>query len=342
MLRGMRSLLVAALGVIGALGGCGGRYPAAKPAPHRAPADGDGPRGDAAAALPYAIIDGHTGGAVSEAAFWTSLEAARVVCVGEEHPNPHHHWAQLAIVEHLSGHRTKGFGLGLEMVQRPFQAVLDDFAAGRIDAAALQSRVGWDDRWGYDWSLYEPAITTAVGHGGALIALNAAEELTKKAVHQGLEALTVEERAGIARELVLDDAGHRAWFDAVMNDLGGSDAHATNPHAAPPAETTEPTDDAPAMPSADRVYLVQVIWDETMAESASRWVDVAADRAMVVLAGNGHCHDSAIVHRVERRGVSPALSVRPIIDDGEGNVAEAIAEKRNDYLFVMTMPTAAE
>ncbi|MCB9575386.1 MAG: ChaN family lipoprotein, partial [Kofleriaceae bacterium] len=95
---------------------------------------------------------------------------------------------------------------------------------------------------------------------------------------------------------------------------------------------------APPMPSADAVYTVQVLWDETMASTAAAWVSAADDRAMVILAGNGHCHDSAIVRRVSRRGVTPVVSVRPIIDDGEGNVAEAIGEAMNDYLFVMTMP----
>lgn len=74
-----------------------------------------------------------------------------------------------------------------------------------------------------------------------------------------------------------------------------------------------------------------------MAEGAATWV-AGGDRAMVVLAGNGHCHDTAIVGRVTRRGVTPALSVRPLIDDGQGNVAKAIQEGRNDYLFVMSMP----
>jgi uncharacterized iron-regulated protein len=129
--------------------------------------------------------------------------------------------------------------------------------------------------------------------------------------------------------------------------MGGAEAHSTeNPHAAPPPpEPDQPEESrgelAPPPPSADRVYTVQVIWDETMAEGAATWV-ADDDRAMVLLAGNGHCHDSAIVRRVQRRGVTPAISVRPIIDDGEGNVAEAIQEKQNDYLFVMSMPTQSE
>ena len=48
------------------------------------------------------------------------------------------------------------------MFQRPFQGVLDDFAAKRIDDAALRSRTGWEDRWGYDYGFYGPTIDAAV------------------------------------------------------------------------------------------------------------------------------------------------------------------------------------
>ena len=52
----------------------------------------------------------------------------------------------------------------------------------------------------------------------------------------------------------------------------------------------------------------------------------------VVRAGGG------IVGRLRRRGVTEVVSVRPIIDDGQGGVAAALTEGNVDYLFVMTMP----
>ena len=73
-----------------------------------------------------------------------------------------------------------------------------------------------------------------------------------------------------------------------------------------------------------------------MASGAHAWLQQRT--SIVILAGNGHCHDSAIVGRLRRRGVTEVVSVRPIIDDGEGNVAEALAEGSTDYLFVMTVP----
>ena len=94
----------------------------------------------------------------------------------------------------------------------------------------------------------------------------------------------------------------------------------------------------PEMPSADRVYTVQVIWDETMADTSTRWLAANPGGHVIVLAGNGHCHDSAIVGRMKRRGIADAISLRPVIDDGEGSVGEALARPINDFVVVLQMP----
>jgi uncharacterized iron-regulated protein len=327
-------LRLAALAVA-LLAACGGRYPDST-TPAKVPDAQPLPKGGiAAAALPYAIVDARTGRAVDEATFWSSVGAATAVCIGEEHPNPHHHWAQLHIVQKLAPAGGAGFALGLEMIQRPFQGVVDDYVAKRIDVAAFQSRVGWEDRWGYDFALYGPTIDAAIAAGGTVLALNASRELTKKVVRQGLEALTAEERAQVP-ELILDDTTHRAWFDGIMGDMGGH-GHGNNAKDGDPAPANPHAGGGPDMPSAERVYTVQVMWDETMAETSAKWVMQHPGGRVAILAGNGHCHDSAIVNRIKRRGIPSVISVSPVIDV-EGNVAEALAKPMNDFLFVMQLP----
>lgn len=335
----MRSRLVL-MTVLGAA--CGGTYGGQPMAHPTAKAK----RGIEDAGLPYSVLDARTGHQVDTAAFWDKLASERVVCVGEEHKNPHHHWVELETVKRLST-KWPHFALGMEMFQRPFQGVLDDYAAARIDEAALLSRSGWEDRWGYDYSFYGPTIAVAVHAHAALVALNASKELTKKVVHQGLESLTVEERAQLPAEIKLDDKQHRAWFDDLMSGFGDGDPH--NPHggAAPAPEkhtgsaTPSPEDPhagMPEMPSADRVYSVQVIWDETMADSAAKWLAANKDGRIVIMAGSGHCHDSAIVNRIKRRGVKDVVSVRSVVDDGQGGVAEELAKPMTDFLVVLQMP----
>jgi hypothetical protein len=95
------------------------------------------------------------------------------------------------------------------------------------------------------------------------------------------------------------------------------------------------------MPSAERIYTVQVIWDETMADTSATWLAANPGGHLILLAGNGHCHDSAIIHRMKRRGVADAVSVRGVIDDGDGSVGAVLARPINDYVLVLQMPAGA-
>ena len=333
-----------ALAVV-AVAACGGKYAGTTTSPSSRAA----PVGLEAAALPYQVL-ARNGTQVDEAAFWTGISRARAVCIGEEHPNPHHHWVQLHVVREIAKRRGNAkLAVGFEMIQRPFQGPLDDYAAKRIDADALRSRTGWAERWGYDFGFYGPTMDAAIAGGGALLALNAPKELVKKIVRHGLESLTADEKAQVP-ELKLDDAAHRAWFDALMEGMGGSGAHAKTESGgakqsgdAPPTTTPHgsPHDDAedtPAMPSAERIYTAQVLWDETMADGGATWLKANATGHLVILAGNGHCHDSAIIGRLKRRGITDAVSIRAVIDDGAGGLAEILAKPINDYLVVLKLP----
>lgn len=86
----------------------------------------------------------------------------------------------------------------------------------------------------------------------------------------------------------------------------------------------------------DTIYPVQVLWDETMADTASKWLNADSERRLVILAGHGHCHDSAIVRRMMRRGIEKVVSVKPVVETGAGEIAKRLAEPNNDYLFVMS------
>lgn len=319
------------------LAGCAGRY-GGKPSEKAKPPAG----GIEGAALPYQIVDARTGRQIETAQFYAQLEKARAVCIGEDHSNPHHHWAQLEIVKQLAAKKPAGerFALGLEMVQRPFQGVLDDYSAKRIDASALKTRVGWEDRWGYDYGFYGPTLDAAVAAGAQLLALNAARELTKKVSRKGIDTLTAEERAQLP-ELDLKDAKHRAWFDALMDSMGGTSAHSKKPDTEEEKPADEKQDasphDAPPMPSAEQIYTVQVIWDESMADGAAKWLAANPNGHVVILAGNGHCHDSAIVGRIKRRGVAQVVSVRPVLDT---DASEVLVQPMNDYAFVLAVPEA--
>lgn len=266
---------------------------------------------------PARILDLRNGGAeVDEVAMLADLRSAQAIYLGERHDEALDHAMQYRILRAL--HRDDGtLHVGMEMFQRPFQPVLDDWVAGRLDEEALRRRTEWDDRWGYDIRLYRPLLELVRSRSIPLWALNAPRELTRAVASHGVDGLSEEQRAQLP-ELVLDDARHQALFREAMREDGG------HPHADHP-ETLE------------RLYEAQVVWDETMAETVARALDAGASR-VVVLAGALHVRAGlGIPERVRRR--KPSTSYRVVLpisgDDDEAVERMVRTEPRPaDYLWV--------
>ncbi len=171
----------------------------------------------------------------------------------------------------------------------------------------------WQDRWGFDYALYRPLVLRARRSRVPMYALNAPRELTQKVARGGLASLD-EDEAKQVPELDLGDKQHRAWFDQVMK------AH-PSPHG--------PSDD---------IYVAQVMWDETMADTAARWLDKRMPaRQIMIVAGEGHCRDRAIPARLRRRTGAKVVGVLPIVVENEDDDPKAELEGF-DYGLVMTPP----
>jgi uncharacterized iron-regulated protein len=240
------------------------------------------------AAAPRPEIVAHPEGRVmSLEALADTLAATRIVYIGEEHDSVEAHEAQRAIVE-ASIARDPQIAIGLEMVQHPFQPALDAYIEGTIDEAELLRRVEWEDRWGFDFAMYRPIFELARAHRVPLVALNARAEITRTVGRQGRDALSPEQAAEVP-ELDLTDAAHRAMIEEALSG---------HPNLTP--ELLE------------RFYTAQVIWDETMADRAARFV-AEHDRRMIVLAGVMHVYAGlGIPERAARRGATPYAIVLPI------------------------------
>jgi uncharacterized iron-regulated protein len=246
--------------------------------------------------------------------FFDELAAADVVCVGEEHENPHDHYAELQVLAALLD-RTKMNGkqlaLGVEMVDRTRQPILERYRQGEIDEPALLAQSEWQERWGYDFSFYRPMFEHAKAHGLPLLGLNIPQEITSKVARKGLKSLSESEEKELPADIDLHDAEHRAWF-----------REATQHH--PP-----PTSDR------DNLYTAQVLWDETMAETGARWLKGhVPGRQLVILAGNGHCRLDAIPGRLTRRIPAKVVSVRPMIVEEDESPCDEL--DGYGYAFVMT------
>jgi uncharacterized iron-regulated protein len=294
------------------------------------------------AGLPFHILRATNGREIAPSEFFDELKSAQAICVGESHNDSHHHWAQLEILKVVAGEGN--FGTGMEMFQRPFQGVIDDFAEGKIGEETMLARTDWKRRWTYDWEFYAPMVRLTIEKGGAVLALNVSKELKDSWKSLGIEGLSPVDRAKMP-ELDLDDEQHRSWFRALMERMNEKHGSGGDPggHALidepvspePPTPATDTASEPPAGDFIDQIYPVQVLWDETMADTAAKWLLAKANRRLVILAGHGHCHESAIIRRMRRRGITSVVSVRPVVDTGNGEVADLLSAPIHSYLLVM-------
>ena len=90
--------------------------------------------------------------------------------------------------------------------------------------------------------------------------------------------------------------------------------------------------------SLERYYAAQVVWDETMAESAAHWLSEHAPvRRLLIVAGQAHCQHSAIPSRLERRGARNVAAIWL----GTSNPPPEV-EKQYDYALIIAGPAEAE
>jgi uncharacterized iron-regulated protein len=284
------------------------RAPVSAPAPAREPLPADIV---ARSALPLHVLAG--GERLSEPELWDRMATFQVVCLGERHDSPHHHYAQRRSIEELAKRAVaakRPLAIGLEMFQRPYQGPLSAFVSGSMSEEQFLQDSEYDQRWGFDFALYRPLLESASEYQLPALALNAPRELTRKIGRSGLRALDADEQKQLP-ELDLESAEHRAYFTKAMAE-----------HPMPAGG-----------PQLDDMYAVQVVWDETMAETSARWVaSSGAGAQLVVVAGSGHCHRTAIPGRISRRIHAPALSVVAVL---ESKLSELEERDRYDWLLVL-------
>jgi uncharacterized iron-regulated protein len=211
------------------------------------------------------------------------IAQSNVIYLGETHDSAKDHENQLKIIQELYK-RNKKIAIAMEMFQRPFQNVIDEYLAGKITEEELVKRTEYEQRWGFDWELYAPIIRFAKQNKIPVLATNTPAEITRKVSRQGLESLTPEERKLIPpfSEILTVPEEYRKMV------LAAFEAHQSAGHG--------------KSKNAERFFLAQVLWDETMAESIADFFKANRNYQIVVLAGQGHIvYDYGIPSRVERR-----------------------------------------
>lgn len=275
------------------------------------------------------------------------LSKLEALCVGESHDNPHHHYAQWQLIQAL-GERARAqgrpFAVGFEMFQAPFQGALDAYVQAG-DQQTLLDDSEFESRWGKNtFAFYRPLLEAGRATGARLLALNAARETTKLVARGGLEALSESQRQSLP-ELNLADPEHRNFFEAALGlTLTQTPAASEKTESAEPELPASPPASAPASPDTsasahhafnpEHLYTAQVVWDESMADAAARWLDQASGGQVVIIAGAGHCHRSAIPRRLKRRGFQKVIAARAVLHSELGK-GDAPRDDQFDLLVVL-------
>ena len=277
--------------------------------PARAPMEGTAPPpGDVKAGTLH-----RTSRPVSLAEMLKELEKAAVVYVGETHTDADAHALQLKVVEHLAK-QGRLHAIGMEMFQRSYQNVLDDYVFGRIGETELLEKTEYKKRWGYDYGHYRPILELARERRIPVRALNVENEIRGPARQGGLDAVPEDLRRTLPA-VDTSDAAHRAFlWDIYKRHL-------------PPGK--EPDEKA-----FENFYLVQCLWEDVMADSVVRWFRTAPDDAqMVVLVGSGHVANRyGIPARAHRRMGRPYRVVVPVRGTPD---RESFSEGFADFVWVL-------
>lgn len=216
------------------------------------------------------------------------LADQRVVMLGERHDETAHHRWQLQTLAGLHALRPD-MVIGLEMLPRKAQPVLDDWVAGELSEAAFLEASDWSDAWGYDPELYWPILHFARMQGVPLKALNVSTDLQRRLVEGGWHAVPPEGRFGMTAPTPASPA-YRA-------DL--ADVFAAHDHAADAGEK-----------GLERFIDAQLVWDRAM---ASGLAEATANGNLVVgLMGLRHLSDGhGAPHQLDDLGIAEHRSLLP-------------------------------
>ncbi len=264
-------------------------------------------------AAPRTLVDAATGKSIEAEAFLAALRTKKVVYVGERHDQPGDHGVQYAILRQL--HREDAsLAIGMEMFQTPFQEPLDKWSAGLIDETVLRRETEYDERWGFDFSMYRPILEYARNRGIEVVALNAPREVAYAVAKDGLDALSAEQASALP-DLDLANEQHRALFDAEFDE---------GEHAVGDA--------------VEQYYEAQVVWDETMGSRVAETLGRADGPAkMIVLAGRVHVERGlGVPDRAAKRGAVPYAVVLPVTDkELKAELKKPPAERSADFFWAV-------
>jgi uncharacterized iron-regulated protein len=211
------------------------------------------------------------------------LAKAKIIYLGETHNQIQDHQVQLQIIKLLYQQNPK-IVIALEMFQRPYQDVLDQYLQGKITESQLIEQTQYHQRWGFPWENYAEIMRFAQKNNLPLLAINTPTEVTRKVAKEGLESLTPSEQKYIPpiSEINLNSPEYRQMLlEIYQQHHHGGKSNSSD---------------------FENFFRAQILWDETMADAIANYVKINPDSQVIVLVGQGHViYNYGIPSRVQRR-----------------------------------------
>jgi len=261
------------------------------------------------------------------------LAGKSIVLLGEVHDNPAHHRWQHYVMAALHS-RNADMVVGLEMLPRKVQAVLDDWSRGVLDEAAFLQESYWQELWGYDPQLYLPLLQFTRMNRLPTVAINIDRELVSSVGARGWSSLDKSERMGLSDPAPASDDYRRMLGELYAYKL------AAGVHGEENADSDPGQDLKQIMQSAAFANFVdaQLTWDRAMAEALAEAHRLDADAIVVGIVGRGHLeYGYGIPHQLADMGIEDVAVLLPV-DAGADCVA--LEAGLADAVFVVEAPPA--
>ncbi|MFZ5504476.1 MAG: ChaN family lipoprotein [Pseudomonadota bacterium] len=233
--------------------------------------------------------------------------AQSVLLLGETHDVAAHHDWQLDTLRALHARRPQ-MVIGLEMLPRNAQPVLDAWVRGDIDETALFERTGWTRTWGVPPSLYAGIFRFAREHRLPMRALNIERQVVREVSKLGLAGVPPARREGVGDPADAPD-NYRNWLKQIWSD-----------HM-PQAQAT-------SNEAFVRLMQGQLLWDRAMAEALVTAAREYPQALVVGLMGSGHViHGHGVEHQLRALGVADVGSLLPWDSDADcGDLVAGVAD----------------
>ncbi|MFN7728395.1 MAG: ChaN family lipoprotein [Bdellovibrio sp.] len=205
------------------------------------------------------------------------IAAGDIVVIGEEHGQAMSQAGQLEILRAL---RARGLrvSVAMEFFEYPFQALVDQYRAGTLPEPDFLSSIGWGSGFAFDF-YREQVLFPQGSEGGRTVALNIPRAVTSQVARKGLSSLTPDQRLLLPPDFT---RGNDRYFERFKKAVGGH---------------------LPDAAAAERYFLAQSLWDETMAWQALKAVDTDPGQVLVIIVGEFHAqYGGGLPDRLKARG----------------------------------------